>query len=211
MNRKQLITLWLLGLWCVFSIIITIKPSRYHVSELILMVVPAIIIGFLFFISFNKGLLQKESSDLHKVIHKTTRLKAFPIGLIGFIIGSLFVGFLSVRVLDKKNEQISRLEIQVKEQESKQKEINIINKASNSADIGKMEWNEVKVLNCSGHSVDLQKANNEVIEIAVRIKSFINEVKKGDTVWLNTYTRQVKLSSGKIYPISRINNIVYAY
>jgi hypothetical protein len=168
---------------------------------------PVLIIGTLFFISFKKGLIEKEVSDANKIIYKTRRRVIWGLLSIGFLIGATLVALYTGTLYNMDTEALRE---KIKSQQSKiDEQRETIEKAMKPTN-GKgrdlyyliaPEWEQAKILSLLPYAryAEIQQADRKVIGIDVGIARFFKEVKVGDISWLNREERTLKTKSESVY------------
>jgi len=103
MNKKQIITLWIVGLWCSYQIIdgssryLNHGPRRYfYIVDCLDGILPALIIGALFFLSFKEGLF-KRRPELETVPNKMGKKKLLASMLLFSLLG-IGLGILGTNI-----------------------------------------------------------------------------------------------------------------
>jgi hypothetical protein len=120
MNKKQLKTLWYVGIWCAVSIIFAV--GNESILAFIAIFAPVLIIGTLFFITFKKGLIEEEARDTSKIIYKTRSRVILGLLSIGFLIGITCILCLLLGILvtgTQYNKDIKALSEKIKNQQNK--------------------------------------------------------------------------------------------
>ena len=214
MNKKQLITLWIVGIWCAVSIVLAIAKTfnKEIILTFIIMFAPVLIIGTLFFITFKKGLIKEEVRDTSKIIYKTRSRVIWGLLSIGFLTGGILgilvtetqynkdIGALSERIIRQKSiidEQRDTIEKAMKSTNgSGQSLYNLIARQKETG-----EWEQAKILGLrlERHQAEIQQADREIIRISVSFKSFFDEVQVGDIIWLHRDYAKLKTKGENVY------------